>query len=159
MLRYMGNYQQNHELSVKDLSDTKWKQLAKQVLDGLLKGSPADFTQAFDELVIVPDGALWYLPFEALQVTVGGRSQPLIARFRIRYAPTLSLSVMRGPGRGPADNTVVLLGKLMLKGRGRPHTKSVRSVQRGRTRHRGAAIAATSSFVGTRLVVPAAGRI
>ena len=44
----------------------------------LLKGSPADFSQPFDELVIVPDGVLWYLPFEALQVKVDGQSQPLI---------------------------------------------------------------------------------
>ena len=43
----------------------------------LLKGSPADFTQPFEELVVVPDGVLWYLPFEALQVTVDGQSQPL----------------------------------------------------------------------------------
>ena len=112
MLREMGNYDANHELTVKDLGDTKWKQSAKQVLDELLKGSLADFTQPFDELVIVPDGFLWYLPFEALQVTVDKQLQPLIARFRIRYAPTLSLATPRGPGRGPADNTAVVVGKL-----------------------------------------------
>ena len=32
----------------------------------------ADFAEKFDELVIVPDGVLWYVPFEALQVKVGG---------------------------------------------------------------------------------------
>jgi CHAT domain-containing protein len=115
MLRDMGNYQQNHDIDVKDLGDTKWKQSAKQILDGLLKGSPADFTQPFEELVIIPDGALWYLPFEALQVTTQGRTQPLIARFRIRYAPTLSLSVLRGPARSSADTTAVVLGKLIQR--------------------------------------------
>jgi len=39
----------------------------------------------------VPDGILWYLPFERLQVQVGGEPQSLISRFHIRYSPTLSL--------------------------------------------------------------------
>jgi tetratricopeptide (TPR) repeat protein len=112
MLREMGHFQANHELSVKDLSDTSWKQSAERMLDMLLKGSPADFTQPFDELVVVPDGPLWYVPFEALQVKIGGRLQPLIARFRLRYAPTLSLCTWRGPGHNPAGSTAVVVGKL-----------------------------------------------
>jgi tetratricopeptide (TPR) repeat protein len=112
MLREMGQYQQNHELAVKEVSDAGWKQSAKLMLELLLKGSPADFTQPFDELVVVPDGALWYLPFEALQVTAEGHLQPLVARFRIRYAPTLSLSTWRGAGRNSTGNTAVVVGKL-----------------------------------------------
>jgi hypothetical protein len=112
LLREMGNYQPNYELDSKELADTRWKQSAKQVLKSLLKGSPADFTQSFDELVIVPDGVLWYLPFEALQITANGRDQSLIERFRIRYAPTLSLATAGGWGRSSADNTAVVLGKL-----------------------------------------------
>ena len=112
MLRAMGHYQANHEVSLKELADQAWKQSAKQVLDTLLKGSAADFTQPFDELVIVPDGILWYLPFEALQIKVDGREQSLIERFRIRYAPTLSLATSEDSGRGPARNTAVVLGKL-----------------------------------------------
>ncbi len=112
MLREMGQFQANHELSVKDVTDTNWKQAAKTMLELLLKGSPADFTQPFDELVVVPDGPLWYLPFEALQVNVGGHLQPLVARFRLRYAPTLSLCTWRGAGRSPTGNTAVVVGKL-----------------------------------------------
>ena len=51
----MGNYQANAEFKAKDLGEVKWKQSAKQVLEMLLKGSPADFTQPFDELAIVLD--------------------------------------------------------------------------------------------------------
>ena len=112
MLREMGQYQANHELAVKELGDTGWKQSAKLMLAMLLKGSPADFTQPFDELVVVPDGALWYLPFEALQVPVEGHLQPLIARFRIRYAPTLSLCTWREAGRSRTGNTAVVVGRL-----------------------------------------------
>ena len=112
MLREMGNFSGNYELAVKDVTDVKWKQSAEQVLKLLLEGSLADFSQPFDELVIVPDGALWYLPFEALQVSVDGQLQPLISRFRIRYAPTLSLCNWTAPSRGAAGNTAVVIGKL-----------------------------------------------
>lgn len=112
LLHDMGQYQANHELAVKDLADAKWKQSAQQVLDMLLKGSPADFSQSFEELVIVPDGALWYLPFEALQVKADKQQQSLISRFGIRYVPTLSLVSYRGVGRSPMGDTAVVLGKL-----------------------------------------------
>ena len=34
----------------------------------LLERSNVDLAGNFDEIVIVPDGILWYLPFEALPV-------------------------------------------------------------------------------------------
>ncbi len=112
LLRELGNYDQNHELGLAEITGNQWKQTARQVLDALLAGSPADFTRRFPELVVVPDGILWYLPFEALQVQAEGELHPLIARFRIRYAPTLSLVVPDRRGRNPAAETVVVVGKL-----------------------------------------------
>ena len=112
LLRELGNYEQNHELGLAEITGTQWKQTARQLLDALLAGSPADFTRRFPELVVVPDGILWYLPFEALQVQVEGQMHPLISRFRIRYAPTLSLVVPDRRGRNPTAETVVVLGKL-----------------------------------------------
>ncbi|MBN2474341.1 MAG: CHAT domain-containing protein [Pirellulales bacterium] len=116
LLREMGHFQQNHELALKDLEDNQWKQSAREILELILKGSDADFTQKLDELVIVPDGALWYLPFEALQVDVGGQLRPLISRFPLRYAPTVSLAVPTGRGRRPAGNTAVVVGRLSPRG-------------------------------------------
>lgn len=112
LLRELGNYEQNHELGLVEITSTQWKQTARQLLDALLAGSPADFTRRFPELVVVPDGILWYLPFEALQVQAEGQLHPLIARFRIRYAPTLSLVVPDRRGRNPASETAVVIGKL-----------------------------------------------
>jgi hypothetical protein len=63
-------------------------------------------------LVIVPDGALWYLPFDALQVKADRQLQSLISLHRIRYAPTLSLISYPGAGRSPLAETAVVLGKL-----------------------------------------------
>ncbi len=112
LLREMGHFEQNHELGAADLANAQWKQTARQLLEGLLAGSSADFTRRFPELVVVPDGMLWYVPFEALQVNVNHQLQPLIARFRIRYAPTVSLAVPDRRGRSPAAETAVVVGKL-----------------------------------------------
>ena len=115
LLRDLGNISQTYELTAKDLADVKWRQTAKELLDGLLKGSRADFAAKFDELIIVPDGLLWYVPFEALQVQVGGQLQPLISRFRIRYVPTAGLATATldlGRRRG---NTAIVVGKLNPK--------------------------------------------
>lgn len=112
MLRDMGLHDQNREVTSKELADTAWKQSARQVLEALLEGSGADFSRQFPELVIVPDGLLWYLPFEALQVSVDKQLHPLIFRFRIRYAPTASLAVPDERNRNPAAPTVAVLGRL-----------------------------------------------
>jgi len=112
LLRDLGQYGQNRELSLKELADTKWKQSAARILDTILKGSKADFSQKFDELIIVPDGILWHLPFEALQVSVDGQQRPLISRVRIRYVPTVSLATSTGRGRNPSGNTAVVVGRL-----------------------------------------------
>jgi CHAT domain-containing protein len=112
LLREMGNYEANREVALKDLADTQWRQTARQVLEVLSEGSQADFTKKFRELVIVPDGVLWYLPFEALQVSAGDRLQPLIARFQLRYAPTLSLAVSDGRARRAHPKTALMMGRL-----------------------------------------------
>jgi hypothetical protein len=112
MLRDMGNFQQNYELGMKDLKDVKWKQAGREIHDFLLKGAQADLK--FDELIIVPDGALWYLPFEALPLNVNGQMRSLISCVRVRYAPTASLATVNQatPSHGAVDSTAVVLGRL-----------------------------------------------
>ncbi len=112
LLREMGLYEANRELPLKELAEVTWKQTAKQLLDDLLDGSDADFTTDFPEIVIVPDGILWYVPFEALQVNVSDQLRPLIARFRIRYVPTVSLAMPDRPALAANVPTVVVLGRL-----------------------------------------------
>jgi len=112
MLRDMGHHEGNRELGLKELADPAWKQSSRQVLDELLEGSKADFTTDFPEMIIVPDGVLWYVPFEALQVSVSNSLRPLISRFRIRYVPTVSLAVPDSPPPAPNAPTTVVLGRL-----------------------------------------------
>lgn len=109
-LRDIGNTE-HKEIQIKDLTDIAWKRSAKQVLDSILAGSQADLSKKFAELIIVPDGDLWYVPFEALQVTVENKNYPLISRFQIRYAPTLSLAVPQGRERNSQPETAVVLGR------------------------------------------------
>ena len=115
LLREFGNISQTYELTSKDLADGKWRQTARELLDGLLKGSRADFAAKFDELIIVPDGLLWYVPFEALQVQVDGQLRPLISRFRIRYVPTAGLAMATSDLGRRRGNTAILVGKLHAK--------------------------------------------
>lgn len=112
-LRDMGQYAPNYELTQKDLADTKWNQSSAKTLEALLKNSRGDLSKSFEELIIVPDGMLWFLPFEAMQVSVDGKMQSLISRVKIRYAPTMSLAVTTQPKRiKPTAKTAVVLGKL-----------------------------------------------
>jgi hypothetical protein len=112
LMREIGNADQNRDLGSKELAATQWREVAGELLSVLLEGSQADFSQQFPELVVVPEGLLWYLPFEALTVKVDGQLQPLISRFRIRYAPTLSLAVADGRGRTLRPETCVVAGRL-----------------------------------------------
>jgi CHAT domain-containing protein len=113
MLQKWGNYEQNKEVKAEELADDRWKTSAKEILDLLTSGSKADLGGGtFEELAIVPDGLLWYVPFEALQVPDGEHTQPLISKLRIRYAPTVGLAVGAPHRRRQGGNTAVVLGRL-----------------------------------------------
>ncbi len=112
LLRRMGGYEHNRELTPKDLMDQGWKAAARDLLATLLKGSRLDLSKSLDDLIVVPDGPLWYVPFEAFPVGAEGESRPLVFRCRVRTLPTASLAV---PGRRmarPAARTAVAVGKL-----------------------------------------------
>jgi hypothetical protein len=113
LLRDWGNFDQNKELRIADLHDDKWKKPAREILDLLMKDSKVTLPYNFKELVIVPDNILWYVPFEALQVSDHGSTVDLITKLRVRYAPTLGLSLPDGRPRRPDGNMAVVLGRLI----------------------------------------------
>jgi CHAT domain-containing protein len=110
MLRGLGNFESNSVISAADLKNDQWRTAAKGVFELLLKGSKAKLPGEYEELVIVPDSLLWYLPFEALPTDGDGRS--LISQIRIRYAPTISLSQPDQRPRKQYGNTAVVTGRL-----------------------------------------------
>ncbi|MDR3234625.1 MAG: CHAT domain-containing protein [Planctomycetaceae bacterium] len=120
-LKALGNQNANQILPLKDLTNpnAKWKELGAALQTRLLGNEErnTDFT----ELVIVPSGLLWYLPFETLCVDTGSKDTgkkytPLLTAgespLTIRYAPTASLGVPKRSGKRINSETLVLLGKL-----------------------------------------------
>ena len=115
LLREMGNYEANHELSASDLTKQSWRKAAERVRSLLLARSNVELAGNFREIVIVPDDFLWYLPFEVLSVGKEDPRQTLISRARVRYAPTVGLSVPYSRVQKPHPNVGVVLGKLHPK--------------------------------------------
>jgi tetratricopeptide (TPR) repeat protein len=113
MLRSMGLFERNHPLNLAQFKSAEWKTHAEQLLQILSKGSNSEFWDGYDELVVVPDGMLWYLPFEALQVKdAQGKLKPLISKVRIRYLPTMSLIIPDRRSQKPNLKSLIVAGKL-----------------------------------------------
>ena len=112
LLRELGNYDQNHEITPADLAKTNWRSLSAKVTSLLLERSNVDLAGNFDEIVIVPDGILWYLPFELLNVGKKDHEQLLISHARVRYAPTVGLAFPTTDAHRPQPNVGVLVGKM-----------------------------------------------
>jgi tetratricopeptide (TPR) repeat protein len=112
LLRDMGNVDANHEVPAADLTKDAWRTASAKVLSLLLERSNVDLTGNFQEIVIVPDGFLWYLPFEALTIGPPDKPRLLISQAKVRYAPTVGLAVPYRGAPKPRPNIGVALGKL-----------------------------------------------
>lgn len=112
MLREWGNHEANSQVTLADLADDGWQKPARDLLAAIFKGTKNKLPEDLEELVIVPDGVLWHLPFEAIQL--GDKADPyaLITKTRVRYAPLASLGVPDGRGRRQSGTTAVVAGKL-----------------------------------------------
>lgn len=112
LLKAMGLRDRNQPLTATQLADTTWRKLSQDLLEQLTGDRTGDVWKPFDEVVIVPDNLLWYVPFEALLTPGEGGPAPLVARVRVRYAPTLSLAAPRRGGRKREAQTAVVAGRL-----------------------------------------------
>ncbi len=112
LLQEMGQRDGNRELSAAQLVGDGWKKVGAELFAMLTEGGKSRAPDSFDELVIVPDGALWYVPFEALPLSTAADAQPLIARSRIRYVPLTSLAVVGLGPRAAGGRTVFVAGQL-----------------------------------------------
>lgn len=115
LLRQLGNYESNHEIPISQLADEAWKRTARDLFNTLFKGSKITLPGDYEELIVVPDGLLWYVPFEVLQYPEGKQTRSLISKLRIRYAPTTSLAVPDARGRRAGGTTAVVLGRMFPK--------------------------------------------
>ena len=112
LLREWGNFGKNGQLKKEFLQRDDWKQIAAQLMQWLFPEDALSDWDSIDELVIVPDGTLWYLPFEALQLEQEGQYRPLISTVQIRYAPTMSLVHPRDHSIGPVQQVALVPGKI-----------------------------------------------
>jgi len=112
LLREMSLLDANRELSLDQLRSTKWKKPARELWATLTDSSKTDLFDGLQQLIIVPDGSLWYVPFAALQVGPDGNSVPLVSKVRLRMAPLVSLTTPEGRGRISRPSTAVVLGRL-----------------------------------------------
>ena len=109
LLRELGNFEQNHLVTVADLAKDTWQKIGEKLLE-ILSERHLDLSARFDELIIVPDGPLWYLPFEALPINKEGT--PLISHVRVRYAPTVGLAIPYRKVEKPQLRVGVINGRL-----------------------------------------------
>ena len=92
MLRKMGHFSHSRTLSANDLAIEAWQPMAQQFGDLLLGDSRLDLTKT-TELILIPDGVLWHVPFEALAPTVGGNQKQVIDWTPVRYSPTVGFAL------------------------------------------------------------------
>jgi len=114
LLKELGNFDGNSALNQKNLDDKAWKATARtlfQMVFNLKADSDENPLADFEEVVIVPHGVLWYLPFEVLRPGPVD-SEPLISTTRIRYAPLLSLAIPDKRLLAPTADTILIAGKL-----------------------------------------------
>jgi hypothetical protein len=112
VLRAMGQLDDNKQLSQEQLKDDRWKATAQLLLGQVIEKRQHGFWNKFPRLVIIPDGDLWYVPFEALQIPAGDQTDSLSSKVRIRYLPLASLIVPDQRRDRPLSNTAVVVGRL-----------------------------------------------
>ena len=97
-------------LDLKIIQDEQWKVAARELKEQLFAGASDDNWKNFTELVVVPDGVLWYLPFEVLPVGEGDEEKFLSEIVNVRYSPTLFLGFhAQRPARETKRSAVVTL--------------------------------------------------
>lgn len=99
----------------KKLTSEDWKETATELKRGIFQDIPDESFANIVELIVVPDGMLWYMPFEALPIEFDGQEQFLVDLCPIRYAPTMYLSV-EAPGGAKLKRNSVAVGKLHERG-------------------------------------------
>ncbi len=87
--------------------DDSWRTDAVALRRHLLPDDATITAERFDEIVVVPDGPLWYLPLELLPVA--GEDSPLIGdSIRVRYAATPGLA-LRSVAPPPVSRAIGLV--------------------------------------------------
>ena len=115
LLKDIGSRDRVAAVPIDVLQSEDWKETAKKIGELVFPKRNADFWKEFKEVVIVPDDAAWYLPWELVQVQDGESTKALNEFVDMRYIPTLGLAVKPNPLPPKYDNVAVVVGKLTAK--------------------------------------------
>jgi len=101
------------QITVDQLQNAEWRENVLELTTKFLSGFDVASLSAETGLVVVPDGYLWYLPFEVLlfgpdpeTATMLGEAVP------IRYSPTLALAMNAGGNWKKANRVAVFPGRM-----------------------------------------------
>ncbi len=133
LLRAMGHYEKSVTLGVEDLENESWKGAAADLLARLTGNRQDELLRGVEELVLVPHGSLWYLPFEALPIPVAGADspgKPLITQVRVRTVPTVSLAIPDDRGAAPLATTAIVTGRIFPRDDDQYALKTATALQR-----------------------------
>ncbi|HTN74379.1 MAG TPA: CHAT domain-containing protein [Pirellulaceae bacterium] len=115
LFKAWGHIEKNFTIASTELGKDEWKPIAARLLTQLSNGAKAEHFDNFKELIIVPDGLIWYIPFEALQLGEPGATFPLISKVRMRYAPTLGLALPDARVMPANAQSAIVAGRMFLK--------------------------------------------
>ena len=90
-LRDLGSNDRNNPVDEKQLNSTEWMESGQELFHALFDGSSID-PDSMDELVVVPDGLVWYVPINALPIKLEDRTVELTSLSRVRVVPTMGLA-------------------------------------------------------------------
>jgi hypothetical protein len=113
-LRDIGNFGAGRTLPVDELARNVWHKSGNELYKAIFAESRLD-TASTTELIIVPDDALWNVPFEALIPDAADPEQPLGVRLPIRYGPTAALVLGGSRGFRRPQHTAIVGGEFNVE--------------------------------------------
>jgi tetratricopeptide (TPR) repeat protein len=115
LAKELSLHERSAAIGIDRLAAGDWRGSAARIERMLFENARGvSLADGIEELVIVPDGWLWYVPFEILPVAsnrAGDDRRPLRDVCRIRYSPTRSLAVLEFEPRD-GGTTGLMLGRL-----------------------------------------------
>ena len=118
LLQSFGLFNTTVDVPTERLVKNDWMVIARRIKDLLFKNARINLAdEAVKQLIIIPDGALWYLPFEILPIGTHQAKegiQDIILRdtCQICYCPTRSLAVEEAGKFGGYDLVGLHLGRM-----------------------------------------------
>jgi len=105
-----GLHDRTQPVPTNDLKDESWQPIAAKIAGPLTNQMKISDWEKYQELVLIPDKLLWFVPFEALPAGKDAK-EPLLAKLAVRYVPTLGLAIpdQRTERRDP--RLAVVVGK------------------------------------------------